>query len=155
LGLDSAPESPPSPAQAQPDDADEPPVDVPADAPPGRTIACTFYHRPDFELSSEPDLSEVPEGEEEILLIPPNEDRALALGQMTLSGYYSSDTFEGSSFNLRATAGETQVLGALYQFSRTLPMNQFAGGHGFTGLLYLTHPSDGGNYQAFCESRSD
>jgi hypothetical protein len=29
---------------------------------------------------------------------------------------------------------------------------KFASGHGFTGLIYLTHPSDCGDYQLFCES---
>jgi hypothetical protein len=34
-------------------------------------------------------------------------------------------------------------------------VNQFIGGHGFTGLVYVYHPSSDAELQYFCETRDD
>ena len=104
---------------------------------------CSFFFR---------ESSEQPSFEEQVLAIPPNQDVVATLGKLDLKARFSSDQFEGNAFSLSVAAGETSVWSALYQFGDTLPENQFAGGHGFTGLIYLTHPSEGGDYQLFCES---
>ena len=90
--------------------------------------------------------------EERSLSVGPDEDASELLGELTFVVGYSADEFEGDSIVLSAVDGQARVLSILYQLSDGLPQNQFAGGHGFTGLLYFTHPTEGGDYQAFCEA---
>ena len=118
----------------------------------GGAIRCSFFFRPDaIQADPETDLAAF-EFQERVVDIAPGQTQMASLSQLTLTGSYADSAFEGSSFNLRVTAGDVQLLATLFQFSDGLPQNQFAGGHGFTGLLHLTHPTDGGNYQAFCEA---
>src|SRR5262245_46006449 len=89
---------------------------------------------------------------ERSLSVAADQDASETLGQLTFSvGYHLSEQ-EIDTVSLRAADGSTSVLAVLYQLADGLPQNQFAGGHGFTGLLYFTHPTAGGDYQAFCES---
>jgi hypothetical protein len=42
----------------------------------------------------------------------------------------------------------------LYQFIPEAELrDQFAGGHGFTGLTYVHHPTSSAELQYFCQSR--
>lgn len=115
----------------------------------GGSIRCTYAYRPTDASSDAP--AAPPELEERTLHVGPAEGARETLGRLTLSARFASSESEGNSFSLTASSGEAQVLSALYQFGGGLPQNQFAGGHGFTGLLYFTHPTQGGDYQAFCE----
>jgi hypothetical protein len=114
------------------------------------SIHCTYAYRA-TNVANEAPAPFAPELEERSLEVGPGQAASETLGQLTLSARYAAAEFEGNSFSLTASAGEAQVLSALFQFGRSLPQNQFAGGHGFTGLLYFTHPAAGGDYQAFCE----
>lgn len=114
------------------------------------SIHCTYAYRPS-NVASEPPAASALELQERALDVGPEEAARETLGQLTLSARYDADPFEGNSFSLTASAGEVQVLSVLFQFGSGLPQNQFVGGHGFTGLLYFTHPTAGGDYQAFCQ----
>jgi hypothetical protein len=116
------------------------------------SIHCTYAYRV-TNVASEGTPPSALELEERRLDVGPEEAASETLGQLTLAARYDADEFEGNSFSLSASAAEAQVLSVLFQFGSGLPQNQFAGGHGFTGLLYFTHPTAGGDYQAFCEAR--
>jgi hypothetical protein len=118
----------------------------------GGSIHCTYAYRL-TNVASEGTPPSALELEERALDVGPGEAASETLGQLTLSARYGADPFEGNSFSLTVSSAEAQVLSVLFQFGSGLPQNQFAGGHGFTGLLYFTHPTAGGDYQAFCEVR--
>lgn len=115
------------------------------------SIECAFYYR----VTNEADSDTPPEDlqfSERVLQIGPNEEKTATLGLLQLHGTYSLSEFDADTFSLRVTAGETRLLSTLYQLSGGLPVNQFVGDHGFTGLMYFTHPTEGGDYQAICKS---
>jgi hypothetical protein len=118
----------------------------------GGSIHCTYAYRL-TNVASEGTPPSALELEERALDVGPEEAASETLGQLTLSARYDADEFEGNSFSLTVSSAEAQVLSVLFQFGSSMPQNQFAGGHGFTGLLYFTHPTAGGDYQAFCEVR--
>jgi uncharacterized protein YjbI with pentapeptide repeats len=86
-------------------------------------------------------------------LLKPGMERTISVGRLQLTAQYSGGGREEPAFGLQVRAGEVQLFRALYQlYGGRPPRNQFAGQHGFTGLLYFTHPSEGGNYQVICRS---
>ena len=108
------------------------------------SIECSFYYR---QSSSENKLEEV------VLQVSANETERATLGHLRLDLRYSDDKFEGASAGVRVLAGDQQIFGSLYQLAQgKRPQNQFQGDHGFTGLIYLTHPREGGDYQLICKS---
>lgn len=116
-------------------------------------VRCTYAYRASNEVmegqtGDEPDFQLV----ERSLSVGLDEDASELLGELTFAVSYDVDEFEGDSISISAADGQAQVLSILYQLSDGLPQNQFVGGHGFTGLLYFTHPTAGGDYQAFCEA---
>jgi hypothetical protein len=115
------------------------------------SIHCTYAYRPTNVASEATDPSAL-ELDERAIDVGPEQAASETLGQLTLAVRYDADELEGNSFSLTASAAEAQVLAVLFQFGSGLPQNQFSGGHGFTGLLYFTHPTAGGDYQAFCEA---
>lgn len=144
------------PDDTEQDDSAQPPDSSSGDSPSAPsattgTIECTFYYRRTNNASEAMDPADL-EFSEATLALSPNEEDTVTLGSMELSGNYSSSEFESASFHLRVTAGETTLFSTLYQLSDGLPLNQFAGDHGFTGLMYLTHPTEGGDYQLICKS---
>lgn len=90
--------------------------------------------------------------EERVLTVAADQEASETLGQLTFGVGFHPSEYDADSVGLRVEDGATSVFSILYQLSSGLPKNQFAGGHGFTGLLYFTHPTAGGDYQAFCES---
>lgn len=47
--------------------------------------------------------------------------------------------------------GTAELVAQLYQLELEAgPQNQFVGGHGFTGLSYVTHPQTGAELQFYC-----
>ena len=108
------------------------------------SIECSFYYR---QSPTESNLEEV------VLQVAANETDTATLGQLRLDLRYSDDKFEGPSAGVSVLAGDEQTFGSLYQLKKSkLPNNQFQGDHGFTGLIYLTHPTQGGDYQLICRS---
>lgn len=124
---------------------------VPPDDAEGR-IHCTYAYRQTNVASDAPSPAAL-QFEERTLELGAGDVAGATLGQLTLTARYSSDELEGSSFSLSVAADDAQLFSVLYQFDGALPQNQFAGGHGFTGLSYFTHPTAGGDYQSFCDVR--
>lgn len=116
----------------------------------GGTVRCTWVYRQSNEGT--PGQEGGTDFTERVLAVGPNEAFISTLGKLDFRGKYFSDQFEGSNFSMNVAAGEKSVFGSLYQFGNALPANQFAGGHGFTGLIYLTHPTEGGDYQLWCQT---
>ena len=68
---------------------------------------------------------------------------------------YIDDEFEARALVISITnlnSGD-EIARQLNQMDRGESLiNQFIGGHGFTGLMYVYHPSSPGELQYFCES---
>ena len=115
-------------------------------------VVCEFYYRVTNDASSDTDPSDL-QFQEETLEVRADDEKSVDVGDMTLSVSYSEDRFEGSSLHVGVEAGEVRLFNTLYQLrDGRLPTNQFVGDHGFTGLIYLTHPVEGGDYQLICKS---
>ena len=115
-------------------------------------VRCEFYFRGAAEVTPDTDTPAL-ESKKEVIEVGPDEEKRVALKSMTLSASYSDAQFDSPSLHVRVEAGDTQLFGALYQLrDGRLPLNQFVGGHGFTGLIYLVNPSESGDYQLFCKS---
>ena len=69
---------------------------------------------------------------------------------------YWDDPYEGQSLSISVTDLDTgeELVRQLYQIVRAKGLvNQFVGGHGFTGLIYVYHPSSTAEVQYFCLAR--
>jgi hypothetical protein len=90
--------------------------------------------------------------QERVARAEPGKPAQASLADVTLSVSYTADEFEGSSVSVGAAFDGKPLVTSLYQLERSPPpRNQFAGGHGFTGLVYLSHPTKGGDYQFICQ----
>lgn len=82
-----------------------------------------------------------------------NERKTASLGKLRLTVSYTNTEWDGASASVGVAADELRLMSSLFQFEPGKPpSNQFQGGHGFTGLVYLTHPTEGGDYQLVCKS---
>jgi uncharacterized protein YjbI with pentapeptide repeats len=83
-------------------------------------------------------------------LLRPGERKTVALGPLRLEADYA----EGSTqLALKVKAGATELFRSRYPLRDSLPpINQVPDEQGFTGVLALTHPTEGGNYQLVCRS---
>jgi len=147
MGLACSDGSPARSVEAQPEDSNVGDGDVGAPASAtatGGRVRCTFFARVG---EREPFVDD-----EQVVEVSVGTTKALTVGGLTLElGYTSGDT-EGASVHFNVRDDETPVMSALYQLrDRRLPSNQFVGGHGFTGLIYL-HGREGANHQVFCET---
>lgn len=121
--------------------------------PPNR-IECTFFFRASNEVGEGDDPADPKfEFEERTLVAAKNEDESTTLGKLTLDLRYDDSEEEGSSVGVSVSTADHPLFRTLYQLGEHGLVNQFAGDHGFTGLVYLTHPTDGGDYQLICKSR--
>ncbi len=68
---------------------------------------------------------------------------------MTFRVRYGGDEFEGYAVSTSVVDGDQELLDVRYQLGGTsLAEIDFAGGHGFTGLHYVSH--DGSLLQFWC-----
>jgi hypothetical protein len=96
---------------------------------------------------------------------PIEHEDQLALTQLTINpltrryadlsfhAQYLSEQGTSPSLNLFVTLPNSseRLTSILYQLPQaTAPANQFVGGHGFTGLHYVYHPSSGAELQFWC-----
>ena len=66
---------------------------------------------------------------------------------------YRADEYEGHALSISVTDqdGGEELVRQLYQIDRAKGLvNQFVGGHGFTGLVYVYHPGSAAEMQYFC-----
>ena len=94
------------------------------------------------------------EVEDSILLPDADTQESHTYTDLTFNVQYWSGEFDGErGLQVSVTeVGQTDFLASqLYQFSQDSgPQNQFAGGHGFTGLHYTYHPTSGAELQYWC-----
>ena len=79
--------------------------------------------------------------------------RHLAFDRLTLDATYDAGPFEGPALSIQVfpTGSADPLARTLYQLPRTQPLrDQFLGGHGFTGLVFVQDPTSGAEIQYFC-----
>lgn len=76
-------------------------------------------------------------------------------GKLLAQGALFDSPYEGRSFSLTIYAEDSSVLAhSLYQMDPTrLPINEFVGDHGFTGLNWVKDPDTQENVQFACFAR--
>jgi hypothetical protein len=117
-------------------------------------IECSVFFRESNELGEGDDPTDPRfQHQERTLRAAPDEDASSTLGRLTFDLHYSVSEQEGSSVHVAVTAGEQRLVSCLYQLGHAGVRNQFVGDHGFTGLVHLTHPTEGGDYQLICHAR--
>jgi hypothetical protein len=116
-------------------------------------IECAFHFRQSNEVmpGEDPDDPKF-QFEERVLRVAAGEDASVTLGDLTLALAYAVPEEDVPAVSISATAGDARLVGWLYQLDGAV-RNEFAGDHGFTGLVYLTHPTEGGDYQLICKAR--
>ena len=111
------------------------------------SIDCRVFYRPSVtESLSESAITLTTSGDHEII----------EFDDMEFNAQYWDDQFEGRSLLISVASPDTgdEVVRQLYQMDRGKSLiNQFIGGHGFTGLIYVYHPSSTAELQCFCEAR--
>lgn len=129
---------------------------VPGGAPIPVLLRCSFSYR-ESNVAELGDLEDDPKFifEEKELRAVKDETSEATLGQITLR-ITQRGKGRGSSigsFHISALTDGKQLVSWLYQFDPAAPpIDQFAGGHGFTGSVHMTHPTAGGDYQLFCSA---
>ena len=75
---------------------------------------------------------------------------------MEFRAQFFADQFEGQSLSISITNldSRAELNRTLYQLDQSKGLvNQFIGGHGFTGLNYVFHPNAESELQFFCDVR--
>jgi hypothetical protein len=108
------------------------------------TVSCEVYYRPAAGAALEGT---------NLALSTAGDQGSLEFEDMGFEATFLSDAGEGQSLSIvvtDSTAGAELTRG-LYQFDSQQGLaNQFVGGHGFTGLAYVYHPSSTSELQYFC-----
>lgn len=91
----------------------------------------------------------------ELVFSGENEEQSAPFDDLLFIGRYTVDAGEGRAFAVAVSdaASGTEIARSLYQLSPDGLRNQFIGGHGFTGLVYIFHPSAAAEMQYFCQVR--
>ena len=110
-------------------------------------IACEVYYRAAAGGALEPGSDLIFSGE--------NEEQSAPFDDLLFSGRYTVDAGEGRAFAIAVSDAATgaEIARSLYQLSPDGLRNQFIGGHGFSGLVYVFHPSSAAEMQYFCQVR--
>lgn len=118
--------------------------------PRAESITCTAAYRAGVRMPIE--------SEESFTLGDEDSQQRLDFSDLSFQAQYSSGEFDNErALVLRVTEpGETEALiSQLYQLGGDSgPVNQFVGGHGFTGLNYVYHPESGAELQFWCTAGS-
>lgn len=108
-------------------------------------IVCQVFYRSSVEQSP---------GDGTMIELAGHGDRGTAeYADMVFGAQLFDDPGEGPSLILSVTSRDSgnQILRQLYQIDRAKGLhNQFVGGHGFTGLVYVYHPASTAELQYFC-----
>lgn len=116
---------------------------------PPSSITCHTQYRPDDEsLNGASERSLTVERADDISPRP----QVLEFATLTVEVAYQGDAPEGRNVTVVVNTADGQpVVRDLYQFSDGTELsNEFAGGHGFTGLQYVFH--EGSSLQVWCNS---
>ena len=113
------------------------------------SITCTAFARSSVESSVMKRRA--------LRLGPESTTRSVTVGAFRVRAQFAADEFEGRSldvFAFAATGSKEPLTQEKYQFDpQEKPVNQFTGGHGFTGLMYVNHPTSDAELQLFCAVR--
>lgn len=108
------------------------------------TVSCALFYRPAAGVSFE----------ESTLSLATNGDQGASdFDDIRFEATLISDVGEGKSLSIAVTdlAAGAELTRQLYQFDLLQGLrDQFIGGHGFTGLAYVFHPTSGSELQYFC-----
>lgn len=99
-----------------------------------------------------PSAQDQPKLLDEIRMSTPG-DRSVSLGSFRFRVLYWDDPYEGRALITYVYLQSTKKLieQSLFQLERQKgPVNQFSGGHGFTGLRYVYAPDSAAELQYFC-----
>jgi len=111
------------------------------------TFECSAWYRRDVTVAIE---------QEAHLSAVIGAEQAATLGDFRFTVLYTSDDFEGRSLLTRIEDGSGSEPHAierrLFQLGDDSPQNEFVGGHGFTGLSYVYHPTSGAELQYMCQA---
>jgi len=119
-------------------------------APDFGTLVCEVFYRPSpgSGMQSPPPL----------IFKGGNDSQSIQFDDLAFEARFQDDEFEGRTLSTIVTALETgvEISRVLYQFDPQNPVeNQFIGGHGFTGLNYVFHPTTTAEIQYFCRVEYD
>jgi hypothetical protein len=110
-------------------------------------FVCRAFLRPTPQARIEP--------LDEIRMSEPG-DRSVSLGGFRFRVLYSNDRYEGAAIGtyVYSGPGDQPVEHTLFQFDPDEGLvDQFRGGHGFTGLHYVDPPGSAAELQYFCSRR--
>ena len=111
----------------------------------GGEIVCEAFYRPTAGQGLE--------AASPVIFTGGNERQERRFEDMIFEASFQDDEFEGRALSIVVadlTAGQ-EIARQLYQFDPANPVaNQFVGGHGFTGLVYVFHPTFSAEIQYFC-----
>ena len=102
--------------------------------------------------------SEIPEEQPALTLAPGDMIERVSFDDLALEATYSIDEFEGATVFIDVFVGDepSALSRTLYQLSLGKPLqNQFVGGHGFTGLVYVRAPTSGAELQYWCTANEE
>jgi hypothetical protein len=112
------------------------------------TVFCEVYYRP---------AAGTPLGGTTLTLSTAGDREMLDFDDLRFEATLLSDAGEGQSLSIAVTdrIAEAELTRGLYQFDPQQGLaDQFVGGHGFTGLAYVYHPTSTSELQYFCAAGS-
>ena len=118
-----------------------------AQSPSDFSITCTGFARPNVATS---DMQR-----RTLKLGPQGGNRSVSVGQFRFRAQFVADEFEGKALDVFVyPKGKKDLIAqGKYQFDADdPPANQFIGGQGFTGLIYVMHPQTEAELQYFCKA---
>jgi hypothetical protein len=96
------------------------------------------------------------EREDSLTFSDSDSQQSLSYGELEFYGSYDAgeqDRERGLRVWVTERGSDMDLTTVLYQLPLDSgPQNQFIGGHGFTGLNYIHHPSSGAELQFWCEA---
>lgn len=113
--------------------------------PPGKAeITCEVYYRSAAGSPLEPAPALVFDGV--------NDEQSALFDTLLFTGRYSVDAGEGRAFSVAVSdpTNSAEITRTLYQLSPDGLRDQFVGGHGFTGLVYVFDPLSEAEMQYYC-----
>ncbi len=117
-------------------------------SPKAASISCTAAYRsnPDRQI----------EREESITFVDQRSEMTIIFADMVFNAaYYAGEADNERNLRVWVSPEDSDdvILTQLYQLEQNSgPINQFVGGHGFTGLNYIYHPESGAEMQYWCSS---
>jgi hypothetical protein len=145
-----APEPTPAPAAADgthaADTGSREPAPAVVGSPGAAEITCSFHWRKGVSHDFRP------RDEKQVRVRTAGDGGALELGDARIGVALEANAAGGRNLVVGIDVGSTRIDEGFDFGKAQLPANLPPGGHGFTGLHYVTHPSSGSELQYWCES---